>query len=127
MSTVILLRYLELRSQIHRLLSIMKMRESLYDTALREFRISSGGIDVADSFASAESILSGQARLRGEGDGRGPAKKAKKPGVLKRALKKARRGGPGQPRRRIRREPMKVAMRSDRRATASPTTSSNQR
>lgn len=92
--TVILLRYLELRSQMYRLLSIMKMRESLYDTSLREFRISSEGIDVADSFESAEAILSGQARLRGD-EGKRPAKKAKKPGVLKRVLGKSRRGGRG--------------------------------
>ncbi|ATB28526.1 ATPase domain-containing protein [Melittangium boletus] len=64
--TVLLLRYVEMRSQIYRLLSIMKMRESHYDTSLREFRISRGGIDVADSFRSAESILSGTGRIREE-------------------------------------------------------------
>ncbi|WNG50434.1 circadian clock protein KaiC [Archangium minus] len=92
--TVILLRYLELRSQIYRLLSIMKMRESRYDTSLREFRISREGIDVADSFESAESILSGQARLRGgNGDGKAARKKKGGPGPLKKALKKVRRTG----------------------------------
>lgn len=62
---VILLRYVELRSQLYRLLSVMKVRESAYDSALREFRISSDGIDVADSFASAEAILSGHAKTKG--------------------------------------------------------------
>jgi circadian clock protein KaiC len=62
--TVLLLRYVELRSQIYRLLSIMKMRESRYDTSLREFRIEPEGLDVADSFESAEVILSGHGRLR---------------------------------------------------------------
>ncbi|MBM7113646.1 ATPase domain-containing protein [Archangium primigenium] len=62
--SVVLLRYVEMRSQIRRLLSIMKMRESRYDTSLREFRISQDGIDVADSFRSAESILSGMSRMR---------------------------------------------------------------
>ncbi|WP_437936817.1 RAD55 family ATPase [Sorangium sp. So ce341] len=61
--TVVLLRYVELRSQIHRLISVMKMRESLYDRSIREFVISERGIEVASSFASAEQILSGQARL----------------------------------------------------------------
>lgn len=60
--TVILLRTVELRSQLHRLVSIMKMRESDYDSSIREFRITKKGIEVASSFESAEQILSGQAR-----------------------------------------------------------------
>lgn len=59
--SVILLRYVELRSRVHRLISIMKMRESRYDTHIREFKILDDGIVVADSFESAEAILSGQA------------------------------------------------------------------
>jgi circadian clock protein KaiC len=62
--SVLLLRYVELRSQIHRLLSVMKMRESRYDSSIREFRITDTGVDVADSFQSAEAILSGQAKVR---------------------------------------------------------------
>ncbi|HEY0093926.1 MAG TPA: circadian clock protein KaiC, partial [Archangium sp.] len=42
--------------------SILKMRESDYVPALREFSISTQGIDVAETFESAEAILSGQAR-----------------------------------------------------------------
>jgi circadian clock protein KaiC len=72
--TVVLLRYLELRSQIHRLLSVMKMRESRYDTAVREFRITDQGIDVAGSFESAEALLSGHGRLR-QGNGKGTREK----------------------------------------------------
>lgn len=60
---ILLLRYVELRSQLHRLVSIVKMRESEYDSSIREFRISRKGIDVASTFESAEAILSGQARL----------------------------------------------------------------
>jgi circadian clock protein KaiC len=60
--TVILLRYVEPGSQLHRLTSIMKMRESRYDTSLREFRITDGGLEVAASFESAEAILTGHAR-----------------------------------------------------------------
>lgn len=63
--TVLLLRYVELRSQLHRLISIMKMRESEYDTAIREFRMGKGGISVNDSFESAEAILSGFPRRPG--------------------------------------------------------------
>ena len=60
---LILMRQVELRAQLYRLISIMKLRESGYDSAIREFTISRRGIDVAASFESAEAILSGQARI----------------------------------------------------------------
>ena len=63
--TVVLLRYVELKSQLRRLVSVMKMRESRHDTSIREFRITDRGIDVQGSFESAEAILSGEARLAG--------------------------------------------------------------
>jgi circadian clock protein KaiC len=69
--TVIMLRYVELRSQLYRLLSIMKMRESRYDTSIREFKITDNGLDVSTSFESAEAILTGHARTAvaaGQGD-----------------------------------------------------------
>ena len=58
--TVIMLRYVEVRSHLYRLLSVMKMRESAYDTSIREFTITGKGVKVAESFASAEAILTGQ-------------------------------------------------------------------
>lgn len=51
---IISLRYVELRSQLYRLLSILKMRESDFDTSLRHFRITSAGIVVGDSFERAK-------------------------------------------------------------------------
>lgn len=63
---IILLRYVELRSQLYRLISIMKMRESQYDSGIREFSITDKGIHVADTFESAETILTGHARLRAD-------------------------------------------------------------
>ena len=63
--TVVLLRYVELKSQLYRLVSIMKMRESRYDTSIRQFQITDRGIDVQGSFESAEAILSGLPRSRG--------------------------------------------------------------
>lgn len=62
---VILLRYVELRSQLYRLISIMKMRESQYDSGIREFSITPEGITVAKTFESAEAVLTGHAVLRG--------------------------------------------------------------
>lgn len=68
---VILVRYVELNSQIHRLISILKMRESAYDTSIREFKITEDGIIVADSFSSAEDVLSGHGELlKGKGKGK---------------------------------------------------------
>jgi circadian clock protein KaiC len=61
--TVVMLRYVELRSQLHRLISIMKMRESRYDTSIREFKITDDGLQVAASFESAEAILTGHGRI----------------------------------------------------------------
>ncbi len=58
----LLLRVVELRSQLYRLVSVLKMRESRYDPALRQFDITSRGIIVADTFESAEAILSGQSQ-----------------------------------------------------------------
>ncbi len=55
------LRYIELHSQLYRLISIIKMRDSDYDTSIREFRISEQGIQVASTFQSAEAILTGTA------------------------------------------------------------------
>lgn len=56
---IVLLRHVELHSQLYRLISIMKMRQSKYDPSVREFRISDSGLDVAPTFTSAEAILSG--------------------------------------------------------------------
>ncbi|WP_224247928.1 ATPase domain-containing protein [Hyalangium gracile] len=90
---IILMRYVELRSQLYRLISIMKMRESQYDSGIREFAITDEGINVADTFESAEAILTGHARLR-EGaraedvappmGSDGAKKKSKRRGLLRR-------------------------------------------
>ena len=60
---MLLLRYVELRSQLYRLVSIVKARVNAYDSSIREFRITAQGIEVADTFDSAEAILTGVARL----------------------------------------------------------------
>jgi circadian clock protein KaiC len=60
---IVLLRHVELRSQLFRLISIMKMRDRAYDSRIREFQITDRGLLVADTFDSAEQILSGMARM----------------------------------------------------------------
>jgi KaiC/GvpD/RAD55 family RecA-like ATPase len=56
---LILLRYVEIRSQLRRLISVVKMWDSEFDSSLREFRITATGIELAATFESAEAILSG--------------------------------------------------------------------
>jgi circadian clock protein KaiC len=63
---LILLRYVEIRSQLRRLLSIVKMRDSDFDSSLREFRITAAGVELADRFMSADAILSGFPQLTAE-------------------------------------------------------------
>jgi circadian clock protein KaiC len=63
---LILLRHVELRSQLYRLISILKVRDRDYDGAIREFRITDRGVIVADTFDSAEQILTGAARTVAE-------------------------------------------------------------
>jgi circadian clock protein KaiC len=53
------LRFAELRSRIYRLLSVLKVRDSSYDTSLREFHITDHGIKLEKSYASAEALLAG--------------------------------------------------------------------
>ncbi len=60
---IILLRYVELQSQLHRLISVLKTRSSAHDTSIREFVITDRGIQVADTFESAEAVLTGVARM----------------------------------------------------------------
>ena len=55
---MILLRFIELRSQLYRLISILKVRDSGFDASLYEFAITGQGMQIHDTPASAESILS---------------------------------------------------------------------
>ncbi|MCY0997041.1 circadian clock protein KaiC [Myxococcus sp. MISCRS1] len=89
---VILLRYVELRSQLYRLISIMKMRESQYDSGIREFSITDKGITVADTFESAEAVLTGHAIMtEGVRDVRRKAPMGEKAKPRKRPQPKVRR------------------------------------
>lgn len=60
--TLILLRYVELRSQLFRLISLFKVREGPFDPTIRQFVITNSGIVVGEPFAGVEAILSGMPR-----------------------------------------------------------------
>jgi circadian clock protein KaiC len=55
-------RQVELRGRLHRVVSVLKMRESGYDPHVREFEITAEGLRVLDPLASAEGLLTGVAR-----------------------------------------------------------------
>lgn len=55
----LLLRTVELRSRLHRLVSILKTRQSPFDPAIREFTIDESGVAVGEVFAGAAALLSG--------------------------------------------------------------------
>ncbi len=58
---VILLRYVEVESRLARALSVLKMRGSQHDKDVREYEItSSGGLNILDTFAGQEGILTGR-------------------------------------------------------------------
>lgn len=60
MDSAILLRTVELRSSLHRLVSILKQRETAFDPAIREFEIGPHGIMVGDRFHATD-LLTGSA------------------------------------------------------------------
>lgn len=53
----ILLRFVESGARLYRLLSILKVRESAFDSDLRELYFSASGFELAEDSASAKSIL----------------------------------------------------------------------
>jgi circadian clock protein KaiC len=70
------LRYVELRSQIRRLIAVMKLADHAYEASLREFHVTNRGLVIASTFETAEALLTGTAALH---DGRSPRQPAAKP------------------------------------------------
>jgi circadian clock protein KaiC len=65
---IFFLRHLELEGRLRRLLSIFKLRDTDYDSTLREFVITRQGIEVLPPFGvSLDSLLTGLARHPGSG------------------------------------------------------------
>jgi circadian clock protein KaiC len=58
----LLLRRFELASRFHQLVSVIKMRQSAADPAIREFVITNQGITVGEPFSRATALLTGSAR-----------------------------------------------------------------
>ena len=63
---IIMLRYIEIKSELKHGLLILKMRGTKHDKKLREISFSSNGLAVLTEFKGYENILSGSARKIGE-------------------------------------------------------------
>jgi circadian clock protein KaiC len=61
--SMILVRYVELRSQLYRLISLFKVREGAFDPTIREFTITEAGVVIGKPFEGVEAVLSGTARV----------------------------------------------------------------
>jgi circadian clock protein KaiC len=59
---LLFLRHVELRGRLHRVLSILNLRNSPFDPSLREFEIRNEGLRVLAPLHSAEGLLTGMAR-----------------------------------------------------------------
>jgi circadian clock protein KaiC len=54
----ILLRFLEVGATLYKIISILKVRDSMFDSGLRLFSVGADGINIADDHKSAELVLS---------------------------------------------------------------------
>ena len=54
---MILMRFVELRSRLHRIISILKVRDSNFDMSLYQFATTERGLSIEDTFESAEAIM----------------------------------------------------------------------
>jgi len=72
MDNGVLLRHVELRSELHRLVSVLKARQAPTDPAIRAFTIGSEGITVTGRFAVTSELLTGRA-ASSEPSARAPA------------------------------------------------------
>ena len=59
---VVLMRYVELRSRLYRLVSLVKVREGAFDPSIREFAIGDAGITLGEPFEGVDAVLDGIAR-----------------------------------------------------------------
>lgn len=57
---LIFLRYAETDTGLHRMISVVKQRESAHDSSLRELVITEKGLDVIDAFPGAAAVLAGR-------------------------------------------------------------------
>jgi circadian clock protein KaiC len=69
---LLFLRFFEVGGRLHRLISVLKMRDSGNDPYLRELAIGSGGVEVREGYPSLDALITGQPRPRGDPEAVGP-------------------------------------------------------
>jgi circadian clock protein KaiC len=62
---LVLLRYAETATGLHRMISVVKQRESAHDSSLRELVITGQGLDIIDAFPGAAGVLGGRGAASG--------------------------------------------------------------
>ncbi len=62
---IIMLQYVEIESRIKKSISVLKMRGSDHDKAIRNYEITGHGVEVESTFEGYEGIMSGMARKTG--------------------------------------------------------------
>lgn len=67
--SIILLRYVELASEVRRAITVLKMRGSDHDQRIREYTIDSTGMHISEPFVAVGGILAGQAAPGPETEG----------------------------------------------------------
>jgi circadian clock protein KaiC len=59
---ILVMRHCELRGKVRKILAIFKMRDSDFDSSVREFTIGARGIQIGEPIADADRLLGGQSR-----------------------------------------------------------------
>ena len=95
LENLLLLRFVELRSEVRRVISILKLRDSDFDPRIREFVISDRGLAVTEPFRGEEAILTGVAHKRpaetsAEPPGRQAAAEPPRMGKVRKSKSRAR-------------------------------------
>lgn len=62
---IIMLQYVEMESEVRRSISVLKMRGSDHDKAIRRYKITNRGVTIESRFEGYEGIMSGTARKTG--------------------------------------------------------------
>lgn len=93
---LLFLRFFEVGGRLHRLISVLKMRDSDNDPHLRELSISSAGMEVREGYPSLDALITGQPRPRADPDVVGPdgrpRKRRRTPAAKKKAPDRRPRG-----------------------------------
>jgi len=63
---ILLFRFFEARGRLLKAISVVKSRTNLHEQTIREFRLTSRGVEVGDALADFEGVLSGVTAYRGQ-------------------------------------------------------------